>query len=115
MSEFKKGDRVRVSFDADVDGIEAPPHIRVTAQDGTFAWVRSEHLEKLPDPEPEWQPGDVVWDARGYLYVRVGGYESAGVTYPWLRGGKIGCGDLDSDLARPLIPLLVGGKPVVSP
>lgn len=79
MTEFKKGDRVKVT-----DVLEAT--ITDVHSDGTLItkygdWIPSDPanisegwqrtIEKLPDPEPEWVNGDVVkvggWKA-GYWY-----------------------------------------------
>lgn len=70
MSELKKGDRVKVTIEGEVSrtwsGTSAgdlgyvdvgESSIRLTADGVTIENVT---VEKLPDPEPVWLPGDVV-------------------------------------------------------
>ncbi|MGW1553652.1 hypothetical protein [Streptomyces sp. NPDC002346] len=60
-----------------------------------------------------WQPGDVVLDADGALYIRASGNP----VYPWgdanqHLGGHIEGGVADTDVARPLALLVRDGIPV---
>lgn len=60
--------------------------------------------ERLPDPEPEYQPGDVVLDGNGYPARRI---ESE--SYLWQRfGGEFVA---DQDLPKPLTLIARDGKP----
>ena len=59
-------------------------------------------FERLPDPEPEWQGGDVVLDAKGWSFLRTAGGWSDfnGLRYA------------DEEPARPLTLIARAGKPV---
>ena len=58
---------------------------------------------RLPDPEPDWQPGDVVRDADGDLYERT--------SDPRLVWRGVGCHWDDDDLKRPLVRLVPEVRP----
>lgn len=62
MSEFKKGDRVRVTFEAVVfNDSAASGWVNVSSGAlSNLATAQVEHVEKLADPEPVWVNGDLV-------------------------------------------------------
>ncbi len=71
-------------------------------------------VTRLPDPEPDWQPGDVVKDAEGRLFARSGDARDG---YPWIDLSALPGDDIwfsDDELARPLTPLLLNGEAVTS-
>lgn len=117
MTEYqpKVGDRVRVVLEGEVRQAVAWPHRFWIGQPGELTTVFQDHLvsiERMPDPEPEWHPGDVVLDARGSLYTR----RAAGqVDKPWHFVGKNITDEVrDEELLRPLTHLVRDGKPVTS-
>lgn len=75
---------------------DEPVEIFLTDHDGPFT------VERLPDPEPEWQHGDVVL-ANGYTY------EWDADIQRWRIMGS-GARLNDDELSRPLIPLVRDGK-----
>ncbi len=69
-------------------------------------------VTRLPDPEPEWQPGDVAKDAEGRLFARS---RDARDGYPWIDLSARPGDDIwfsDDELARPLTPLVLNGTAV---
>lgn len=61
MTDFQPGDRVRGT----IEGVVAPTTFGtgpwlVTAEGAYLPISRMAGVEKLPDPPPEWHPGDVV-------------------------------------------------------
>lgn len=108
MSDYtpEAGHRVRVTIEGEV--YEAKPHgIRIANEYGIFVYYNNNSsgyatgytatVERLPDPEPEWQPGDVVRDAGGRTFMRTDCDE-------W----RDFCGKyfLDKDLTRPVTRLV---------
>ncbi len=80
----------------------------------SWALVPAPHVTvtRLPDPEPDWQPGDVAKDAEGRVLAR-----SSTSFAPWFwadapRDHRILL--KDDEVARPLTPLVLNGKAVVS-
>lgn len=69
--------------------------------DGARALLLQGTWERLSDPERDWQPGDVVQDGFGCVYIRREGDEQ----YPWL-GGVGGGWFAEPELARPLTHLV---------
>lgn len=72
-------------------------------------------IERLPEPEPEWQRGDVVTDARGGCYARIWEASPNECAPPtvWLHldaPDEVSPWCIDDQLARPLTPLVRGGK-----
>lgn len=62
-TEFKKGDRVRVTFEGKITATAGSGHFRVGASvpaNGPYGWVFASHMEKLVDPEPDWVNGDLI-------------------------------------------------------
>jgi hypothetical protein len=96
----KPGERWRVT----IEGV-------VEASTGTYVYLvggvacpTSEGTWERPlDPEPEWQPGDLVLDAQGLVYRR----NPATHDYPWTMPD--GCGEVYTDKVpiRPLRRLVV--------
>jgi hypothetical protein len=121
MSDYKPevGHRVRVihTLEGVLTGVADKRYFNIR-EDGrtreTYMTLigGSVSVERLPDPEPEWQPGDVVIDARGDLYRRRAPQPHDDPAWAWNRGGLIGHGVWDQTLARPLTPLILNGKPV---
>lgn len=64
--------------------------------------------ERLPDPEPEWRPGDVAQDATGQVYVRRDPAAESGEhdRYVWWLGGVGGDWETDDRLVRPVVRLV---------
>jgi hypothetical protein len=92
--------------------------IRVDSDECLSFNLNSSTWERLPDPEPEWQPGEVVDDAFGNRYCRMpdgwAGHPSAnfGETYEWMRLDRsAGWGVKDAALNRPLTRLVPEVKP----
>lgn len=58
MSEYKKGDRVKVTYEGTIVAV-APDEIEV---DGIYFGLQDENvtIEKLPDPLPT-TPGSLIW------------------------------------------------------
>ena len=63
-------------------------------------------MERVPDPEPEWKPGDLVEDARGVVYRRW--YPSDG--YVWGLPGENHPHRAEDYPARPLRRLVIEGE-----
>lgn len=113
MSDYKPGDPVRVAFDARVvrrmnDGTF---DVVGTTDLAVFGYVRPDQMERLPDLEPEWRPGDVVRAADGGTYARETHACRGDV---WFRLGLDYAADpitWDKDVPRPLTPLVRDGKP----
>jgi hypothetical protein len=96
MTEFKKGDRVRVTFDGAVtDAPTFVKRLRVTTDDhkygvrGSLAWVEVEHVEKIEPPVEVFKPGDRLrrkgWEGAYEITLGSEGYlqhlTSGGVSY----------------------------------
>jgi hypothetical protein len=118
MSDYKPevGHRVRVihTLEGVLTGVADKRYFNIR-EDGrtreTYMTLigGSVSVERLPDPEPEWQPGDVVRGDDGLIAVRRTGDKN----YPWF---VLATEDvlLDSELARPLTHLVRDGKPVTT-
>lgn len=103
----KVGDRVRVVLEGTV-GYAGNVSFIVGGARSSLIVPADEHVisvERLPDPEPDWQTRDVVVDADGVCYLRdgLGAWRNfAGVAYA-------------TDFpTRPLTLLVRDGKPVLS-
>lgn len=77
----KPGERWRVTIEGE---------IRMAFEEGKGALIGAlwqpfavGTWERLPDPEPEWQPGDLVLDARGEVWRRREPVDMYGVAYVW--------------------------------
>ena len=114
MSDYtpKVGDRVRVT--SVVEGVvteEGPAWFDIKTATGTatiYAETTSDRtIERLPDPEPEWQPGDVALDeCCGLALIRDdGGWRD-----------RIGRHLPDGEFIERcnLRPVILGGKPVTT-
>lgn len=109
----KPGHRVRVV----IEGVIDPAHGLIFNRSNGFIsripsgdFQYAVKVERLPDPEPEWQPGDVVLTAAGKVMHRVTPYGDGG--WPWCQDPVRREGGLvDRLLPRPLIPLVRDGKP----
>ena len=62
-------------------------------------------VERLPDPEPEWQTDDHVLDASGEVWRR-------SLDGGWFFAGSTGDKYQDEDVPRPLTLIVRGGKAV---
>lgn len=119
MSDYTPvvGHRVRVVLEGEVTVVEPDePHFVVRSDDGWANIVRDfRTLERLPDPEPAWQPGDVVLDAEGWCFTRRDPTTDAYSEYPWIEGAQkhlhLGDWAKDRQVTRPVTPLVRGGKP----
>lgn len=114
MSKYqpKLGDRVRVVLETEITWVSGNG-VFATRLNG-FSKEQEDvvSIEKLADPEPEWQRGDVVVDAIGTMVVRLGhptNYDDG--QWTWLQDGQPGNGLRDFHLVRPLTPLVRNGKP----
>lgn len=109
----KPGDRVRVTYDATIRALGPAPKAAAVVL-GTYGgtiWTVPEgrgdreivSVEKLPDPEPEWQVGD-------YALARDGHVVECwyGQTWRNTRGHTVS----DENMWRPLVLLIRDGKPV---
>lgn len=125
MSDYtpQVGHRVRVVLEGVVSGTfqygdrGVILNGRILSHSDVETWNAT--FERLPDPEPEWQPGDVVLDAAGVVWSRVGEEPD----FPWGRFrinepfGRVEYkyvnfyGDDPSGPRRPLTPLARDGKP----
>ena len=111
----KIGDRVRVVLEGEVSHVEPSLpdsfYIGSGPEGSNVIFPGADHVvsvEKLPDPEPEWQPGDVVLDNNGNVWERAW-YERTGNS--WLRRGYDEAFK-DVYAVRPLALLVRRGKPV---
>ncbi len=104
----RQGERVRVVLEGLVRGVNRAGHFDI-AGDRPFAatYIDSTQphvvsVERLPDPEPKWQVGDIVESPGAGLWTRV----------PEGWRGTIS-GDIRDDdaLWRPLTPLVRNGQP----
>lgn len=74
-------------------------------------------VERLLDPEPTWQTGDIVLCAAGDIHTRIPEMSQGTVTYVWALGGLPLDAALNSDweqdgrLPRPLTPLVRDDRP----
>lgn len=127
MSEYepKPGDRVRVTFETVVDDRNAPGNTVLLGQylgQPLYVCDRVEadniSIERLPDPEPEWQPGDVVRDGDGNVwnYPAYGKGWALVFSYTGHAATTIKIGNRDGkredEMTRPLVHLIRDGKPV---
>ncbi len=84
-------------------------------EQGACIYVREDEpgrtVTRLPDPEPDWQPGDVVKDANGRLFARRYGWTH---TLQWRAIGRGELAYSDFNMARPLTPLVLNGEAVTS-
>lgn len=98
----REGERWRVTIEGAI--VEAP-----TAGTGNWAVIKvGDHCrrrdlgegtwERLPDPEPEWQPGDLVIDAHGGVWRRRIHGDDDVTAYPWI---AVNSGDWETDRALP--------------
>lgn len=62
MSEFKRGDRVKVEYESEILHVfDDEAHVRHPAgPQFSYIYVPLSALTKIPDPAPTWQLGDVV-------------------------------------------------------
>jgi hypothetical protein len=61
VTEFKKGDRVRVTLEGEITAGPGPTgRFRVSPGDFQWAWVTADLIEKIVDPVPVWVTGDVI-------------------------------------------------------
>lgn len=103
------GDRVRVSFEAEVYGpwdarLDPPNLHHFVGRGHTFVLPRDISVEKM---EPEWRKGDVAQDALHRVFVR--GKDNDG----WLIPGQAGCAEIHS---RTRLTLLVrNGRAIPDP
>lgn len=109
----KPGQRWRVSHRQDQEGVVIEVidgGVRLRDDSGTM-WTLRERggwfpAERLPDPEPEWQPGDLVLDADGRVLRRRDADHDRAGEYPWY---FVNAGDwgTEADAHRPLRRLVV--------
>lgn len=59
--------------------------------------------ERLPDPEPDWQGGDVAMDNNSKVYIRRFDDEEYFDKYPWVNDGDW---VTDDELVRPVVRLV---------
>ncbi len=71
-------------------------------------------ITRLPDPEPDWRPGDVAKDAEGRIVV----CWAPVALWHWVNAeatsARFGLIVRDDELARPLTPLVINGEAVTS-
>ena len=96
------GHRVRVTFEGVVDKETPFGEYAIQPDRGGMLFFPPANatFERLSDPEPEWQTGDVVLDVEGWAYLRTGGGNWRNFHgNPW-------------EPTRPLTLIARGGKPV---
>ena len=98
-------ERVRVVLEGPVVAAIPDGFVLGELADGGYIRPDSKHVvsvERLPDPEPEWEPGDIAAVSSGRAYAYLGGGTwrdtTTGVTY------------VHSIMPRPLTPLVRDGR-----
>ena len=96
----KPGERWRVTIEGEITDASG-----VWVDLGSQCFKVSEGAwERLPDPEPEWQPGNLVLDAAGDIWRRRPADAEKADRYPW---EMVGDGWYpESDPVRPLTRLV---------
>lgn len=102
MSEFRKGDRVRVTFEGEVSvpssSIDGMVVVSVDSGPMRSHWVRPECVEKIEPAVEPFQPGDFVREVSSgrVFYVAKGGYAQV---KPWPSSFvEFHNGDIENDL-----------------
>lgn len=67
-TKIKRGDKARVVIEG-VIGAVVPGGFDIG--NNYFAWDRVTSVEVLPEPERDWQRGDIVRDSHGLSYLRL--------------------------------------------
>lgn len=61
-------------------------------------------VERLPDPEPAWRPGDVALESKGHGRYVIRNHDGGWFAFGVLRSFE------DSEVTRPLTPIARNGK-----
>lgn len=84
-----EGEVVRATFNDDEGYLQ---QVCLKGDDGFYGWVSCNSsyvtVEKLPDPEPVWVNGDVIW-AGGQVWMRSGGAWRSADKNGWVGGQLI--------------------------
>lgn len=117
MTEQRKpGERWRFVFEGVIDSdgdLDIRGDDRTSVRDtdaGAYVnkrtFPRATSAERLPDPEPEWNHGDIADDSTGRRWQRT--TSRAWMAYPW----PVAFDDTrkDKDMRRPLTPVMLDGR-----
>ena len=117
MSEIKPkvGERWRFTGEGVVTAVweitSEEPFVQIEI-DKHCTWnipLKNVPMERLPDPEPEWKPGDLVMDAYDRVLKRRDPDHGRADEYPWY---FVNAGDwgTEADARRPLRRLVIEGE-----